>query len=86
MTEIADPAPYEELLHSFKVAVLKHVLREGDLPPTCLNFDLSLIQALGDIAQRTRWESTRELAAEAFRAFANYAAEQNATSFLSNGT
>jgi hypothetical protein len=67
MREIADPPSYEELLYSFKV-VLQHELRKGDLPPTCLNFGLSLIQALGDVARNVRDGSpTRELAAEAFQ-------------------
>jgi hypothetical protein len=68
----------DDLLHTFE-AVLKHALRHGELPPTCLAFNLAVVQAVGDVARAARDHSpTRELVTEAWRAFAKYAADHQA--------
>jgi hypothetical protein len=78
MGETAGPPADDDLLHAFK-AVLNHALRHGELPATCLAFDLAVVQAVGDVARAARDSSpTRELVAEACMAFAKYAAEQEA--------
>jgi hypothetical protein len=78
MAESAEPPSYEELVHTFK-AVLGYVLHEGQLPPTCLLFDLALVQALGDVARAVNDGSpTRELETMACKAFAKFAADQEA--------
>ena len=72
MGETAGPPADDDLLHAFK-AVLNHALRHGELPPTCLAFDLAVVQAVGDVARAARDSSpTRELVTEACRAFAKY--------------
>jgi hypothetical protein len=78
MGETAGPPSYEELLHTFK-AVLNHALRQGELLPTCLSFDLAVVQAIGDVARAAGDGSpTRELVGVACQAFAKYAVEQEA--------
>ncbi|ORV63930.1 hypothetical protein AWC06_08055 [Mycobacterium fragae] len=78
MQETAGPPSYEELLDRFK-AVLNHALLEGHLSPACLTFDLVVVQAVGDVVRAVRDGSlTNELVNEACRAFAKYAADQDA--------
>ncbi|HEY9304877.1 MAG TPA: hypothetical protein VIO95_11360, partial [Mycobacterium sp.] len=78
MRQTAGSLANDDLLHTFQ-AVLKHALRHGELPPTCLAFNLAVVQAVGDVARAARDSSpTRELVAEARRAFAKCAAEQKA--------
>jgi hypothetical protein len=63
---------YEEKLRTFRV-VLRHILERGELPPACLDFDLALIQALGDVVRAVRDGSrTSDLVRDACRAFAEY--------------
>ena len=60
-------------MHTFK-AVLNHALRQGELLPICLSFDLAVMQAIGDVARAAADGSpTRELVGEACKAFATYA-------------
>jgi hypothetical protein len=65
--------PYEEKLQTFRV-VVRHILEHGELPPACLDFDLALIQKLGDIVRAVRDGSrTGDLVRDAWRVFAEYA-------------
>jgi hypothetical protein len=76
MRETAGLLAHDDLLRTFK-AVLQHALRHGELPPTCMAFDLAVVQAVGDVARAASDSSpTRELVGEACIAFAKYAAEQ----------
>ncbi len=76
MGEPAGSLVHDDLQHAFK-SVLKHVLRHGELPPTCLAFDLSVVQAVGDVARAARDNSpTNQWITEACPAFAKSAAEQ----------
>ena len=64
---------YDEKLQTFRVAV-RHILEHGELPPACLDFDLALIQKLGDIVRAVRDGSrTGDLVRDAWRVFAEYA-------------
>jgi hypothetical protein len=78
MAETTTPPSDEKLLHTF-IAVLNHALREGELPPTCLTFDLTVMQAIGDMARAAHdGRPTQELMSKACKAFARYTAEQQA--------
>jgi hypothetical protein len=59
--------------------VLNHALRQGELSPTCLTFGLTVVQAIGDVA-RVAYDGSpvSELISKACKAFAKYAAEQDA--------
>jgi hypothetical protein len=73
MDDASRSPSYEEELQTFRV-VLRHILERGELLPACLNFDLELIQALGDVLRAVRDGSrTGDLARDAYRAFAEYA-------------
>ena len=64
---------YEEKFQTFKV-VVRHVLEHGELPSACLDFDLVLIQKLGDIVRAVRDDSrTGDLVRDAWMVFAQYA-------------
>jgi hypothetical protein len=64
---------HEEELQAFRV-VVRHILDHGELPPACLDFDLALIQKLGDIVRAVRDGSrTGDLVRDAWRVFADYA-------------
>jgi hypothetical protein len=76
MAQTTTQPSYEELLHTF-IAVLNHVLRHGELPPTCLTFDFTVVQAIGDVARAAHdGRPTQELISKACKAFARYTAEQ----------
>lgn len=77
MRETAEPRSYEEQVNTFK-SILNHVLREGELPPACLTYDLPLVEALGDVARAAQdGSATHELIGEAVREFAKYAAKHD---------
>ena len=64
---------HEEQLQTFRV-VVRHILEHGELPPACLDFDLALIQKLGDVVRAVRDGSrTGDLVRDAWRVFAEYA-------------
>jgi hypothetical protein len=73
MDDASRSPSYEERLETFRV-VLRHLLEHGELLPACLDFDLALIQVLGDVVRAVRDGSrTGDLARDACRAFAEYA-------------
>jgi hypothetical protein len=56
-----------------------HALRQGELSPGCLTFDLTVMHAIGGVARAAHNGSpTRELISKACEAFANYAAQHEA--------
>ena len=72
MDDTSRSPSYEEKLQTFRV-VLRHILERGELLPACLDFDLALIQVLGDVVRAVRDGSrTGDLVRDAFRAFAEY--------------
>lgn len=76
MGEPAGSLVHDDMQRAFN-SVLKHALRHGELPPTCLAFDIAVVQAVGDVARAARDNSpTNQLVTEACLAFAKYAAEQ----------
>jgi hypothetical protein len=76
MRETTTPPSYAELLRTF-IAVLNHALRQGELSPTCSTFDLSVTQAIGNVARAAHDGSpTHELTDKACKAFAKYAAHK----------
>ncbi len=86
MGETAGLLAHDDLLYAFK-AVLKHALRYGELPPTCLAFDLAVVQAVGDVARAASDSSPiRVPVTEACMAFAKYAAGQDAAFGLDPGS
>ena len=73
MDDASRPPSYEEKLQTFR-AVVRHILERGELLPACLDFDLALIQVLGDVGRAVRDGSrTGDLVRDACRAFAEYA-------------
>jgi hypothetical protein len=73
MDDASRPPSYEEKLQTFS-AVVRHILERGELLPACLDFDLALIQVLGDVVRAVRDGSrTGDLVRDACRAFAEYA-------------
>jgi hypothetical protein len=78
MRRTAESPAHDESLKTF-TSVLKHALRHGELPPTCLAFDLEVVQAVADVARAARDSSpTRALVSEAYIAFAKHSAEEEA--------
>lgn len=72
MDDASRSPSYEEKLQTFR-GVLRHILERGELPPACLDFDLALIQVLGDVVRAVRDDSrTDDLVRDACRAFAEY--------------
>jgi hypothetical protein len=66
------------LLRTF-IAVLNHALRQGELSPTCLTFDLTVMQAIGEVARAAYDGSpTRDPISKACKAFAKYAVQHEA--------
>ena len=64
---------YDEKLQTFR-AVVRHILERGELPSACLDFDVALIQKLGDIVRAARDGSrTSDLVRDAWRVFAEHA-------------
>ena len=64
---------YDEKLQTFRF-VLRHILDRGELLPACSNFDLPLVQALGDVVRAVRDGSrTGDLVRDAYRTFAQSA-------------
>jgi hypothetical protein len=83
MDEASRSPLYDEKLQTFRV-VLRHILECGELLPACSNFDLGLVQALGDVVRAVRDGSrTGDLVREARRAFAEYALRNEGTMHLS---
>jgi hypothetical protein len=67
------------LLHTF-IAVLNHAMCQGELSPTCMTFDLHVMQAVGDVARAAHEGSpSRELISKACKAFAKFAAQHEAS-------
>jgi hypothetical protein len=73
MNDASRSSSYEEKLQTFRV-VVGHILEHGELPSACLDFDLALIQVLGDVVRAVRDGSrTGDRVRDACRAFAEYA-------------
>jgi hypothetical protein len=73
MDDVSRSPSYEEKLQTFRV-VLRHIVERGELLPACLDFDLALIQVLGDVLRAVGDGSrTGDLVRDACRAFAEYA-------------
>ena len=79
MDDVSRSLSVEEELETFRV-VLRHILERGELLPACLDFDLALIQVLGDVVRAVRDGSrTGDLVRDACRAFAEYAFQNEGT-------